>query len=140
MGEILMIQQGFSIGNRNWYVMAIYDIRSREDLRETRKAILAAGCEEYRADEAISVLQMWNTGFTFTSFSDHFTLICISKATSAEQMYDSIQHELKHVVEHISEYYDVDPKGEDAAYLQGEIGRQMFPAAAMLVCPKCSHN
>lgn len=29
-------------------------------------------------------------------------------------------------------------KGETAAYLQGEVGRLMFPAAAMLMCPNCS--
>jgi hypothetical protein len=52
-------------------------------------------------------------------------------------MYDTIQHELKHVVEHISEHYNVDSRSERAAYLQGEIARQMFPAAAMCVCPHC---
>jgi hypothetical protein len=98
--------------------------------------LLAAGCDEYKADEAISVLSMWNKGFTFTNFADHLTIVCISKATSAEQMYDSIAHEQKHIVEHISEYYGVDPKGETAAYLQGEIGRQIFPVVAMLICPR----
>ena len=45
--------------------------------------------------------------------------------------------ELKHAVEHISEYYDVCPRGEEAAYLQGEIARNMFAAAAFVVCPMC---
>ena len=132
-----MIQQGFSVGDRDWYVMAAYDIKTRRDLEEVRKTLAAAGCEKYKVDEAISILQMWNTGFTFSNLKDHFTVVCVSKATSAEQMYDTMQHELKHVVEHISEYYGVDPASEESAYLQGEIGRQMFPVAAMLVCPKC---
>jgi hypothetical protein len=46
-------------------------------------------------------------------------------------------HELKHCVEHISDYYGVNPKSETAAYLQGEIARNLFPAVAMAVCPKC---
>ena len=131
-----MIQQGFSLGERDWYIMCAYDIRTKRDLAEVRRTLLAAGCDEYKADEAILVLSMWNKGFTFTNFADHLTIVCISKATSAEQMYDSIAHEQKHIVEHISEYYGVDPKGETAAYLQGEIGRQIFPVVAMLICPR----
>lgn len=131
-----MIQQGFSLGERDWYIMCAYNIRTKRDLAEVRRTLLAAGCDEYKADEAISVLSMWNKGFTFTNFADHLTIVCISKATSAEQMYDSISHEHKHIVEHISEYYGVDPKGETAAYLQGEIGRQIFPVVAMLICPR----
>lgn len=46
---------------------------------------------------------------------------------------------MKHAVEHISSYYGVDPKSETAAYLQGEIARNLFPAVAMAVCPRC-HN
>lgn len=71
---------------------------------------------------------------------DHLSLAFISKATSAEEMYDTIQHELKHLTEHIGEYYGLDPKGEKSAYLQGELGRQMFPAAAIVICPNCRHS
>lgn len=135
-----MIQQGFSLGDRDWYIMCAYDIRTKRDLSEVRRTLLAAGCEESKADEALWVISMWNKGFTYTNFRDHLTIICISKATSAEQLYDSVQHELKHVVEHLSEYYGVDPKGEEAAYLQGEVARLMYPAAAILMCPRCNHG
>lgn len=64
---------------------------------------------------------------------------CCCEAVSPEELYDTITHETKHVVEHISSFYDVDPKSEEAAYLQGEISKKMFPAVAMAVCPKC-HN
>lgn len=130
-----MVTQGFSIGDRNWYIMISYDVRSRHDLREVRKTLLSAGCPSYMVDEACLVLSMWNKGYTFTNFRDHLTVSFISKATSHEQMYDTISHEQKHIVEHISEYYGVEPKSEEAAYLQGEIGRQMFPAAAIVICP-----
>lgn len=132
-----MVSQGFSIGNRDWYVMVFYDIHSERDLREVKKTLLSAGFNKERVDEALWVLSMWNKGYTFTNFRDHLTVSFISKATSNEQMYDSISHEQKHIVEHISEYYGVEPKSEEAAYLQGEIGRQMFPAAALVICPMC---
>lgn len=132
-----MVAQGFSIGKRDWYVMCYYDIRSEQDLREVRKTLLAGGCPRYKADEAVWVLSMWNKGFTYTDLNMHLTVVFISKTTTMEQMYDSIQHETKHVVEHIGEYYGVDPKSEESAYLQGEVARKMFPAAAMVICPVC---
>lgn len=132
-----MIQQGFHVGANKWYVMCVYDIRNEDDLTEVEGILLASGCDNSQINVVLQTLQKPNTGFTFTSFSEHFSVIIISHATSAEQMYDTIQHELKHVVEHISEYYDVCPRSEEAAYLQGEIARNIFPAAAFLVCPNC---
>ena len=69
---------------------------------------------------------------TFTNYADHLSLAFIGRATSAEEMYDTIQHELKHLTEHIGGYYGLDPLGETSAYLQGEIGRSMYPAAAFV--------
>ena len=64
--------------------------------------------------------------------------MCIGKATKAEQLFDTMVHELKHLTEHISDYYGLDSTGETPAYLQGEVGRIMFPAVALLTCPKCN--
>lgn len=64
----------------------------------------------------------------------------ISRATDASQMYDSIDHEKKHIVEHISNYYGVDPKSEESAYLSGELGRLIWPAAAWVLCPRCRES
>ena len=132
-----MIQQGFHIGDRDWYIMVTYDIQTVGDLSEVEKSLLSVGCRVQTVRAAVDTLVEPDTGFTFTSFDNRLTLMFIGRATSAAQMYDTIQHELKHATEHISEYYHLDPKGERAAYLQGEIARQMFPAAALAVCPVC---
>lgn len=132
-----MIQQGFHIGNRAWYVMVYYDIQTVGDLSEVEKALFAAGCREQTVRAAVDTLTEPNTGFTFTNFGKRLTLMFIGRATSPEQIYDTIQHELKHATEHISDYFHLDPKGEESAYLQGEIARNMFRAAALAVCPKC---
>lgn len=136
----VMVTQGFSIGKRDWYIMCSYDINSERELKEVKKTLLSAGLNRERADEAVWVLSMWNKGYTFTNFKDHLTLMFMSKATSAEQMYDSIQHELRHTVDHLCEYYGVQQGSEEAAYLQGEIGRKMFKAAALVVCPGCNSH
>ena len=83
------------------------------------------------------VLSRKNNGFTFTDLEGQYTLMFASETTSAEEMFDTITHELKHTTEHISGYFGVDPKSEEAAYLQGEIAKKMFPVVAIAVCPKC---
>ncbi len=132
-----MIKHGFHIGKRDWYVMVYYDVYP-EQLDEIGDALLASGASREMVDEALYVLRDKDTGYTFTNYHDHFSVIVISHTTSAEQALDTIIHEIKHLVEHISSYYSVNPKDELAAYLQGEVGRNMFPALAMLVCPNCN--
>lgn len=132
-----MVQSGFYLGRRDWWVMTFFDIDGEEDLAEVYEALMASGCSDNGAQEACMVLSQWNKGYTWTDYDGRFSLIFTSKATSAEQMYDSISHECNHVVEHISTYYGVDPKSETAAYLSGELARLIWPAAAYVLCPRC---
>ena len=132
-----MISQGFHIGDRDWYVMCQYDVHTEKELGEVYKTLLASGCPDYKAQEACMVLSQKNTGFTFTNFKEHLTVVFVGESTDAGQAYDTVQHELRHVTDHICEYYDVDPTSEEASYLQGEIARNMFTATSMLFCPRC---
>lgn len=133
-----MIQTGFWIGERDWWIMASLNVWEK-DLGEIYDALMACGSSDYEARRACMVLSRRNNGYAFTDAEGQYTLMFASKADSAEELYDTIQHELKHATEHISSYYGVDPKSEEAAYLQGEIAKKMFPAVAMAVCPRC-HN
>ena len=134
-----MIQTGFWIGEHDWWIMANFNISGEKDLNEVYEALLACGCPDDEAQKACIVLSRKNNGYTFTDLDAQYTLMFASETTSAEEMFDTITHELKHAVEHISGYYGVSPKSETAAYLQGEIARNLFPAVAIAVCPKC-HN
>ena len=131
-----MIQTGFYIGERDWWIMASFDIKEK-NLGDIYNALMASGCPDDEARHACMVLSRKNNGYAFTSPEGQFTLLFASETTSADEMFGTIMHELKHCVEHISDYYDVSPKSEEAAYLQGEIARNLFPAVAMAVCPKC---
>lgn len=130
-----MVKQGFHIGNRNWWVMVYYDV-CPSNLEEITDVLIGIGIDIDQLQYSLDNLKHENTGLTLTNYEDHTTVIVISCATSAEQMFDSILHEVKHLVEHISSYYNLDPKEELAAYLQGEVGRQIFPAASLVLCPE----
>jgi hypothetical protein len=135
-----MIQTGFHIGNKDWWIMATLDISDREDLRDVYESLLSVGVPDFKAREVCMVLSQPNRGYTLTDYDGKYSLMFISRATSPSQMYDSIDHEKKHVVEHISTYYGVEPKSEEAAYLSGELGRLLFPAAAYVICPHCNQH
>ncbi len=134
-----MIQSGFYIGERDWWIMASLDVREK-DLGDIYKTLLACGCPDNEAQKACMVLARMDSGYTYTDLEGQYTLMFASQATSAEEMFDTIIHELKHVTEHISSFYGVYPKSERAAYLQGEIARKLFPGVAMAVCPKCHEH
>ena len=134
-----MVQFGFYLGERDWWIMGFLDIKGEKDLSKTYGTLLASGCPDYKAQEACMILSKENTGYTYTDFDAHTSLLFVSRATSAEQMFDSILHEVKHLTEHISEYYGLNPKEELSAYLQGELGRKLFPAASIVLCPHCNN-
>lgn len=135
-----MIQTGFWIGRRDWWIMASFNISGEKDLNEVYRALMACGCPDDEAQKACIVLSRKNSGYTFTDMEGQYTLMFASKADTPEQLFDTYDHELKHCVEHISSFYGVDSKSETAAYLQGEIAKKMFPAVAIAVCPKCNHG
>ena len=141
LGEVylIMIRQGFSIGNRDWWVMAYYDIGLNE-LRFVADDLSAAGASESTTDEFVSVLSGIDCGFTFTNMEQHVTVICIGRASSYDEMFSTITHEIKHATEHMGGYYGVDHNSEESAYLQGEIAKHMYKAVAMSICPKCGEN
>ena len=135
-----MILQEFYIGNHDWKFCVYYDVRTAGDLDDVYEKLIHSGMSKSKATEAVKTLSRYDSGYTHTDFHRHLTLMFMGKTKSAEQMYDSIQHETKHAVEHISEYYNIDPSSEESAYLQGEIARKMFPAAAIVICPQCNRH
>ena len=131
-----MIQSGFYIGERDWWIMVNLNV-GEKDLGEVYNALMACGMPNDEAQKACMVLSRKNNGYALTDLDGGYTLMFASEADSPDELYDTIQHELKHTTEHISIFYGLDPKSEEAAYLQGEVAKKMFPAVAMAVCPKC---
>ena len=123
----------YRIGDDDWGILLVYDY-DRRDFDRLWAMLRAFGLPDDRAQAAMSVLSKRDTGMTLTIPTDLMSVLFVSEATSDEEWFNSLLHELKHVVEHISEFYRVRPTSEAAAYLQGEIGRQLFPMIMRKVC------
>lgn len=117
-----------------WGIVVCYDLM-RRDVREMRALMEAVGLGDDEIDGYLRMLLYHkNKGLCISNMELAMSLVFIGEATSQDQWFDTLIHELKHVVENISEFYHVDPTSEESAYLQGEIGRQMFPLIIRKFC------
>lgn len=130
-----MVGAEFTARGGAWRVACLLGV-GPGDMAAARSALLRAGCPPRSADGALRELRGLDAGYTFSDLGRRASVMLAGRASSAAQMYDTLQHELRHVVEHACEGLGVDGRSEEAAYIQGEIARKMFPAAAA-VCPAC---
>lgn len=131
-----MVRFGFNIGNHDWFIMGYLNIDGDKDLRIVYGTLLASGLSSEKANNVVNILSRTNNGYTLSTLNEHTTIVYVSKSSSYSEMFNTISHEIKHITEHISDAYDVDPKSETSAYLQGEISRKMYEAIALTICPK----
>lgn len=108
-----------------WAFVLAYDIGD-EDLDEVGGWLEALGAGEREVHEAQLLLTRWNKGFTRSDTRLRMSVMCIGKATSDEQWWDTLIHEIDHLQGKILRYYDVSQDTEDAAYLQGYMMRKII--------------
>lgn len=109
-----------------WGVVACYDLKPLDEF-EMRQLMMALGMHGQQLDEAIeTLLYQKNSGMCITSMRQRMSLVFIGEATSEDQWWDTLAHEiLDHVKAAICEYYDVPFVSEDAAWLTGYLMRKV---------------
>ena len=75
-----------------------------------------------------------NSGVTFTNSDFKTSIVCINKASSKEELMNTISHEADHVQDDICKYYDVPLDSEQAAYLIGYLVGKMYYHSRRLFC------
>lgn len=109
-----------------WGVVVCYDLKPLDEF-EMRQLMMALGMHGRQLDEAIeTLLYQKNSGMCITSMRQRMSLVFIGEATSEDQWWDTLAHEiLDHVKAAICEYYDVPFVSEDAAWLTGYLMRKV---------------
>lgn len=105
-----------------WAFIFAYDI-GEDNLEEIGEWIGALGAKPYEIASVHGLLLGLNRGFTFSNSGLRMSVMCIGDATSKEQWWDTLSHEIDHLQHAVMEYYGVKPGTEDAAWLQGYIMR-----------------
>ena len=76
----------------------------------------------------------YDSGVTFSNPDYRTSVVCINKATSREELINTISHEADHVQDTICKYYDVPLDSEQAAYLIGYLVGKMYYQSRRLFC------
>jgi len=107
-----------------WGIVLCYDLR-RLDEYEMRQSMMAFGMRGPAIDNAIDVLLFSeNTGMCVSRSDIRMSLIFIGNASSDEQWWDTVSHELYHSASSVCEYYGVPHGGEDFAWTLGYMMRK----------------
>lgn len=96
------------------------------------------GAEEKYVERAHRLLAncTLDEGLTFTSRAFHESVVVVELTSSAAEFQNSLQHEIRHLVDDLSIGADVTEK-EELGYLTGEINYSIFPYICELLCDDC---
>lgn len=136
-----MMVQDFYLPRYDWHVRAYYAVTTYWSGRILRD-LSRIGCRGRNLKRAKYNLDAGrlDTGLTYSNFWLGETVIVLSLTTSPEEFLNSWLHEMRHLTRHIEQSFGIDPYGEEAAYLAGSVGQNMFPVAKMFICPHCRNH
>lgn len=78
-----------------------------------------------------------NEGICYTGDVSRTSVLVVAKTSSAAEFYNSTTHELCHLAAQIAQVIDLDPAGEEVAYMVGEMARDIYPHVKHLLCDCC---
>lgn len=137
----MILAQEFTLSKWNWRVRVFYvvDLIPIDFIVEELYGI---NCTEKDVNSAIDVLDSGedNRGITFSNDTKRESIIVIGETTCPAQFSNSFDHEKLHLAMHIARVDNIDPFGEELAYLAGEIGLQTFPIAKRFLCEHCRED
>lgn len=137
----MILAQEFTLTKWDWRVRVFYvvDLIPIDFIIEELYDI---GCTERDVDDAVKVLDNGkdNRGITFSNDEERESIIVIGETSCPAQFSNSFDHEKLHLIMHIARVDNIDPFGEELAYLAGEIGLQTFPIAKRFLCEHCRED
>ena len=134
----MLLCQEFNLKDWNWNVKVFYVV-DFIPIDYIIKELEEIGCTDLDIKSAIDVLDSdsYNRGITFSNNEDRKSVVVIGETSCPAQFAHSYDHEKLHLGMHIARTDNIDPFGEELAYLIGEIGFQMFPVAKRFLCEHC---
>lgn len=133
-----MIVQDFWLKRYKWHVRAYYAVR-RYWAEGIVRDLRSAGCAGRQLRKAWDNLRSGdlNTGITYSNFGKRETVMVISLTSTPAEFLNSWTHEMQHLCRHVAQAFGINPYGEEAAYLAGDVAQKMFPVARKLLCEHC---
>lgn len=117
-----MTEQEIYLEKYDWTVHVCYDVRS-ENATYIKRHLRDLGCKGIPLEDAYNLMLEGeaNKGLTYSNVNKRQSVVCIGWTTSKEEYFNSLSHEMLHVVQHISDYYLINMYGEEVCYLLGNL-------------------
>ncbi len=112
------------IPEKKWGIVVVYDFDTDYDYLDMLAIMRSFNMSKRNSEKAISILSNYNTGMAVSIDSLKMSAIFVSKATSPNEFWSTVNHELHHVNVAIIDYYGEPYDDEGAAYLQGYMMHQ----------------
>lgn len=110
------------VGDNKWAFIFSYDIEDN-DVNNITNWLRSLGANDNDIQRSQHIILGKNKGLTFSNDNLRMSVMCISNATSEEEWWNTVVHEIYHIQHTICSYYDIEPGQEECAYLQGELMR-----------------
>ena len=133
-----MLEQDIYIDRADWHVR-VYHAVDAMWADEILSDLVHIGCrgDELRRAKVLLWDGLPNTGLTYSNLQAHETVMVIGLTTSGKEYWNSLEHEMNHLKQHISESLGIDPFGETISYISGEFIRDVYNKAEHLLCDCC---
>lgn len=121
-----------------WWIATVVYIPTERDMPTVAGALHRLGCPQEDIERTWRFMtDEWNKGFTWSNPIRKRSVTLIGRAKEWSQFFNTVTHEMKHLVDEITAVYDVENYGEPPAYLQGYLGEKMAPVIRRIACPCC---
>jgi hypothetical protein len=117
---------------RGWRV----DVFIEDSGFDVTRCLEDIGAPEDIMERAYGMISDGNPNQAFTYSNGRRTCIWIGKTTSPEEFINSMIHEIRHLVDHIAEYYGIS-NGEAVGYMSGDAAFLLAEDICEHGCPHC---
>lgn len=133
-----MIRQIITLKDYLWRIRVYYAVDTYyiEEILSLMQDLGASDIEIRKASDSMREGSP-NVGLTYSAPERRETVMVIGRADSPEEFQNTFDHEKGHLVKHICLADRIDPFGEEAEYLAGEVGQKMFRVARRFLCGHC---
>lgn len=119
----------------DWKILVFFDAgpAGYEQIVRVLRYIETPEKIKYRIEQ--KVLGRWyDYGFTWSNLRTRETVIVLGPATTEAEFINSVEHEVRHLVDHIAELFGLEQGGEEVGYLTGEINRSLTGDIQQRLC------
>lgn len=133
-----MIVQDIYIKRARWHVR-VYHAVDAMYADEIIDELIDIGCREEKLANAKK--NLWkgavNSGLTYSNLEKRETIMVIGLTSSGAEYWNSLEHEMRHLLQHIEDALSLDHYGEEISYISGEFIRDVYEGAKDLLCECC---